>query len=123
MVFLFINFPIGQCQSDEYIWNYSLSYEDEQTESNSNGIGVSNKNADIDFTGRGIPFFFWLFLIMAGLWYLFVFRVLCCDQACGNSDVDLGMIYLVKSPIFIKQIYTFVSTKVLSFLNKYNLFF
>ena len=36
-----------------------------------------------------MPFFFWLFLIMAGTWYLFVFRVLCCDECCENSDVAL----------------------------------
>ena len=35
-----------------------------------------------------MPFFFWLFLIMAGTWYLFVFRVLCCDECCENSGTS-----------------------------------
>ena len=46
-----------------------------------------------------IPFFFWLFLIMAGIWYLFVFRVLCCHKTCGNSDVAIGM-YIIETPVF-----------------------
>ena len=49
-----------------------------------------------------IPFFFWLFLIMAGIWYLFVFRVLCCHKTCGNSDVAIGM-YIIETPVFDKK--------------------
>ena len=52
-----------------------------------------------------IPFFFWLFLIMAGIWYLFVFRVLCCHKTCGNSDVAIGM-YIIETPVFDKKITT-----------------
>ena len=86
---------LGQCQSDYYIWDYSLYDDIEQTGSDHNKIELNDNNANnSDFNGSlkymEIPLFFWLFLIMAGIWYLFVFRVLCCDKICGNSDVALG---------------------------------
>ena len=98
---LFVNFPLAQCQRDDYIWY-------EQTGSDYNEIAESDKNADTGFSEgwklyMEIPFFFWLFLIMAVIWYLFVFRVLCCDKTCGNSDVAMGM-NQIKSPVFTKRI-------------------
>ena len=44
-----------------------------------------------------MPVFFWIFLIMAFVWYTFVFRVLCCDSfcreienTCKQNDIEQG---------------------------------
>ena len=76
--------------------------------SNYNKIEENDKSADIlDTSGKNIdveiPFFFWLFLIMVGIWYLFVFRVLCCDKTCRNWDVVMGM-KNIKSPFFTNKL-------------------
>ena len=111
---LFINFPLGQCQSDDFSW-------DDHMGSNYNKIEENDKSADIlDTSGKNIdveiPFFFWLFLIMVGIWYLFVFRVLCCDKTCRNLDVVMGM-KNIKSPFFTNKSHISKSLK------KCNLFF
>ena len=98
-------FLLGQCQSDDHI-GYHYFNEDDTTGVGAKGVEENDKNSDIRETGGlkidiDIPFFFWLFLIMAGIWYLFVFRVLCCHKTCGNSDVAMGM-NEIKSPVVTK---------------------
>ena len=99
--------PLGLCQSDDYI-GYHYFSEDETEGVGNKGAAENYENSNMRHTGGlkidiDIPFFFWLFLIMAGIWYLFVFRVLCCHKTCGNSDVAIGM-YIIETPVFDKKI-------------------
>ena len=84
---LIINFPLGQCQSEDY-----ESWYDE------NEIKERGKNAGLSKIME-IPTFFWLFLIMTVIWYTFVLKGFCCGK---NSVRRLSMIDRIQLPKYFK---------------------